>query len=288
MDDFRRWVTPGRGNIYELCYAQNGSDSNDGMGGSGTCLAHVQTAVNLIGTQWDGGGYNSCAIGLYGGGTNTINESVSQTGASVGCYLTVNVRGAVTWSNSGSCWNLGDGSILVWNGNLGSTTTFACNTSNTALTGQFYGHQIYTLDFNGPFQWNPGGLLDTFHVADAQGRATFDNSTKVVGNGTAVSANSLVNCSNGCSGITVSGTWAFSANVTLGVAYVIRNGGYVIANATYSGGLANTPNPTTPTGGARLLANGTQASIPGGTSPSPSGSAVLQNTSFGTVCGGPC
>ena len=53
----------------------------------------------------------------YAGGTNILAESISQTGQSVGCYLTVNFRGAVTWATAGPCWTTGDGAIVILNMN---------------------------------------------------------------------------------------------------------------------------------------------------------------------------
>lgn len=285
LSDQIRWLVPGRGNSPELCVRQDGSDSNGGFGSAAAdCLKNVQTAVNLIGTQWDGGGYNACSIGIYAGGTNTISESIAQTGASVGCYITVNYRGSITWSNAGTCWNAGDGSIVIHNWNLGFAPILACNSANTASTCQFYGHQAVIYDFFGSGQWNPQGTNDCLFFADAYGRATFGLTTLVVGTGAAMTANTILNCSSMCTGIQISGTIAFSANVTLGVAYVIRNGGYVLTTASYSGAPANTPAVTTPTGGARLLTSGT--TIPGGTSPA--GPGVVQNGNFGIVCTSVC
>lgn len=266
------WYTtrnPGRWRLptsAELCWRQDGSDTSDGLGNgtvAGDCLAHVQTAVTTIGQQWDGSGYYSCAIGLYIGGTGILNESVSQTGQSVGCYLTVNMRGAVTWTNSQMCWTSGDGSIAVFNFNLGFTPILQCNTSNTPLTGQFYGHQVVIYDINGSFEWIPGGLNDDLVVMDAQGRATLGLTTLVVGDGNARAANSILNCSSHCSGLQISGTVAFSPNVTLGQAYALHTQSYINTSASYSG-TPTVSTATTPSGSSILITNGT--TIPGGTS----------------------
>jgi hypothetical protein len=274
-----RWLTPGIGNSIELCYTQNGSDVNDGLGSGTGCLAHVQTAVNTIGTLWDGGGYNACAIGIYTGGTNQINEAVAQTGQSIGCYLTVNFRGAVTWATAGSCWNSGDNGITILNMNLGFVPTLHCNNTNLVLTCQFYGHQAVVWDINGSFEWDPQGTNDCLHLSDAYGRATYGLSTIVVGTGAAASADSFFNCNSMCLGMQVSGTIAHSANVTYNMFFRAQNGGYILTNASITGSPTVT-NPSKPVGYGRLITNGT--TIPGGTTPA-AACPPAQNTSFGLV-----
>jgi len=258
-----RWKTPGIGNVIELCYAQNGSDNNDGLGAGTGCLAKVQTAVNIIGTQWDGGGYNACTIGIYTGGTNQIAESIAQTGQSIGCYLTVNFRGAVTWTTAGSCWSTGDLAIIIINMNLGFVPTLHCNNTNTALTCQFYGHQEVIWDINGSFEWDPQGTNDCLIISDAQGRATLGLSTIVVGTGAAANANNLMNCLYGCRGMQISGAVAFSASVTLAQTYILHSTGLINTTASYSGA-PTVSAASIPTGNSVLITNGT--TIPGGTS----------------------
>jgi hypothetical protein len=254
-----RWILP---QTAEICYTQNGSDNNDGLGSGTGCMAHVQTAVNIIGKQWDGAGYNACNIGIYAGGTNQVTESVSQTGQSVGCYLTVNVRGAFLWTTAGSCWTTGDNAIIIINMNLGFVPTLHCNNTNLASTCQFYGHQNVIWDINGSFEWDPQGSNDCLVFLDAQGRATLGLSTIVIGPGTAVSANSILNCAYGCRGLQISGTVAFSANVTLGQTFVLHSTGLINTTAAWTGS-PTVSAASIPTGNSVLITNGT--SIPGGT-----------------------
>jgi hypothetical protein len=297
LDPRTRWLTPGLGNVYELCVRQDGSDSNGGFGSASTdCLANIQTAINLIGTEWDGGGYNSCAIGLYAGGTSIFNlgPGLSATGQSVGCYLTFNIRGTVQLLATGSVMNDGDNGISIWNWNLGFSPTFAGNTSNTASTGQFKLHQIGVYDFNGGTAvWIPGGLQglgtggtkgtnDRFIDVDLQGSLTF-NAQVNVGNGVdTFNPNTFLACEAHCSKATLSGTVASSANVTFAVALALQAGSVINTNLTWPGTTAT--NPTTPVGYSVLIFNGT--TIPGGTLPSTGFPA--QNTNFGLVCSSPC
>jgi hypothetical protein len=269
-----RWLTPGRGNVYELCVRQDGSDSNDGFGSTAAdCLASIQTAVNIIGTEWDGGGYNVCAIGMYAGGTSTLAPATS-TGQSIGCYLTFNVRGAVKITGSGSCFSTGDNGIAIWNWNLGFVPTFACNTGNVGNTAQFKLHQYGVYDFNGGTAiWIPGGVTglgtggtkgtnDAFLDVDLQGSATF-NAQVNIGNGTdTFNPLTLVYCESHCSKVTLSGTIAFNPNVTLAVALVLRAGSVINTTLTWSG--ATVSSASTPTGNSILITNGT--TIPGTTS----------------------
>lgn len=267
-----RWILP---QSAEICYAQNGNDANDGLGSGTGCMAHVQSALNVIGQQWDGTGYKSCSIGIYTGGTNTINEAVSQTGQSIGCYLTVNFRGAVTWNTAGSCWSNGDNGIAIINMNLGFVPTLQCNNTNLASTCQFYGHQTVIFDINGSFEWNPQGTNDCLFFMDAQGRAVLGLSTIVIGSGAVSSADSVLNCNSGCSGVQISGTVAFSANVTVNQIFRTQNGGYINTSAAFSGSPTVT-NPSSPRGNSRLITNST--TIPGGAPVGISGGQVCTNT----------
>lgn len=263
-----RWLTPGRGNVYELCVVQNGSDSNDGFGtgGASDCLANIQTAINRIGTDWDGGGYNACSVGLYAGGTSTFAPS-TQTGQSVGCYLTYNVRGTVKITGAGSCFSNGDNAISIWNWNLTFVPTFACNTGNAASTGQFKGHQTSIFDFNGGTAiWIPGGITglgtggtkgtnDMFFDVDLQGSATH-NAQVNIGNGTdTFNPLTFVFCEAHCSKVTLSGTIAFNPLVTMGVALVLRAGSVINTTLTWSG--ATITSAITVTGNSVLIYNGT-------------------------------
>lgn len=274
LDPRTRWLTPGRGNVYELCVRQDGSDSNDGFGSAAAdCLASIQSAINIIGTEWDGGGYNICAVGLYAGGTSVLAPS-TQTGQSVGCYLTYNVRGTVTINGAGSCFSNGDNAISIWNWNLGFVPTLACNTANTGNIAQFKGHQTSIYDFNGGAAiWIPGGVQglgtggtkgtnDAFFDVDLQGSATF-NAQVNIGNGTdTFNPLTLVYCEAHCSKVTLSGTIAFNPNVILAVALVLRSGSLINTTLTWPG--ASVTSPTTPTGNSILITNGT--TIPGTTS----------------------
>lgn len=262
-----RWLAPGRGNVYELCVRQDGSDSNDGFGtAAADCLALPQTAINIIGTEWDGGGYNVCAVGFYAGGTSTLPVS-TQTGQSVGCYLTYNIRGTTKFTGAGSCFSNGDNAISIWNWNLTFVPTFACNTSNVSNTGQFKGHQTSIYDFNGGTAiWIPGGVTglgtggtkgtnDSFFDVDLQGSATF-NAQINIGNGTdTFNPLTLVFCEAHCSKVTLSGTIAFNPLVTMGVALVLRAGSVINTTLTWSG--ATITSAITVTGNSVLIYNGT-------------------------------
>jgi hypothetical protein len=280
VSDGTNWktsVSPGRWLIpqdAELCYRKDGSATSDGLGDGSVasgCLSTIQAAVTTIGEQWDGGGYHACNIGAYAGGANTITESVSQTGQSVGCYLTLNMRAGLVWTTAGSCWTNGDNGITIFNFNLGFTPTLKCNSGNAASTGQFYGHQSVIYDINGSFEWDPQGTNDDLLVLDAQGRATLALNTMVVGPGTAVSGHSILNCMSHCSGAQISGLVAFSPSVTLGQAYIAHTQSYILTTATYSGSPTVT-NATSPTGLSILITNGT--SIPGGSSAGSNGGVV--------------
>lgn len=268
-----RWLAPGRGNVYELCVRQDGSDSNDGFGTAASdCLALPQTAINIIGTEWDGGGYNVCAVGFYAGGTSTLPVS-TQTGQSIGCYLTYNIRGTVKFTGAGSCFSNGDNAISIWNWNLTFVPTFACNTANTASIGQFKCHQTCIYDFNGGTAiWIPGGITglgtggtkgtnDAFFDVDLQGSASFNAQINVGNNVDTYAPNALVFCESHCSKVTMSGTIAFNSFVTMGVAFVLRAGSVINTTLTWAGVTAT--NPSTPTGNSILITNGT--TIPGGT-----------------------
>lgn len=288
-----RWKIPGLGNVVQICVAQNGNDANDGLNSGTNCMATLQNAVNVIGTQWDGGGYNSCAIGLYAGGTSTFSPA-TQTGQSVGCYLTYNVRGNITIAGAGSCFSNGDNAISIWNWNLGFIPTFACNTSNTFGQGVFYAHQTSIYDFNGGTAiWIPGGSPgvstgsnDTFFYVDLQGSATF-NARLNIGDGVnTFNPLTFVFCEAHCSKVTASGTVAFSPHVTMGVAFALRAGSVITTNLSWLG--ATVSQPSTPTGGSVLIINGT--TIPGGTSPVLTGPSFspAQNSIFGIVCNSVC
>jgi hypothetical protein len=289
-----RWLTPGRGNVYELCVRQDGSDSNDGFGSAAAdCLANQQTAINIIGMEWDGGGYNVCAVGFYAGGTSTLAPA-TQTGSSVGCYLTYNVRGTVAFSGAGSCFSNGDGAISIWNWNLSFVPTFRCNTGNVASTAQFKCHQTCVYDFNGGTAiWIPGGVTglgtggtkgtnDAFFDVDLQGSATF-NAQVNIGNGTdTFNPLTLVFCEAHCSKVTMSGTIAFNPLVTMAVAFVLRAGSVINTTLTWSG--ATVSGATTPTGYSVFIFNGTTGF--GGTSPASGFPAA--NANFGLVCSTVC
>lgn len=288
ISDGTNWqtsVAPGRWRLptsAEICVAQNGNDANDGLAAGTGCKQTPQAAALAIGQQWDGGGYFSCSIGFYAGGTNTL-AGANQTGQSIGCFLTINIRGAITWASTGSCWDSGDNGITIVNWNLGFTPTFACNSANTVSTGQFKCHQTCIYDFNGGTAiWLPGGSNDVFFDVDLQGSATY-NATVDVGDGVnTYTPLAFVQCEAHCSKVTMSGSLAFSAHVTMGVLYVLRAGSVITTTLSFAG--VTVTNPTTPTGNAVLITNGT--TIPGGTTPSSGFPA--QNSSFGLVCSTVC
>ncbi|NPU63393.1 hypothetical protein HL667_00085 [Bradyrhizobium sp. 83012] len=280
LSDQQRWLTPGRGNIYELCVVGGGSNSNDGFGSGSTsdCLASIQEAVHRIGMSWDGGGYNACSVGIYAGAYGTV----SQTGSAVGCYLTFNVRGTMSMTGTGACFANGDGSISVWNWNLGFVPTFKCNTANSAGTGAFYCHQTCIYDFNGGTAiWIPGGVEglgtggtkgtnDVFFYVDLQGSASY-NAQVNVGNGTdTFNPLAFVFAEGHASQITLSGTIAFNPFVTMNKALVLQVGSLITHTASWPG--ASVTNATTVKGGAILVQSST---VPG-----PAATA----TSPGVIC----
>lgn len=291
------WITiinPGRWKLptsAEICVAQNGNDVNDGLGSGTGCMQSPQNALGVIGQQWDGGGYNACSMGFYVGGTSILAGNVTQTGQSIGCFITINIRGSITWASTGACYTGGDNSITIVNWTFGSIPTFACNTANTVSTGQFKCHQYCVFDLNGGTAiWLPGGASgvtthgsnDVFFDLDLQGSATY-NGTVDVGDGVNTYAPAaFIQCESHCSKVTVSGSLASSAFVTFGVIYNLRGGSVITTTATYPGVTAT--NPTTPTGHSVLIINGT--TIPGGTSPSTGFPA--QNSNFGLVCNTLC
>lgn len=270
-------VNPGRWHLptsAEICVTQNGNDANDGLAAGTGCMQTPQAAVTAIGQQWDGGGYNSCSLGFYTGGTSILS-SANQTGQSIGCYITINIRGAITWASTGACWTGGDNSITIINWNLGFTPTFKCNSSNTASTGQLKCHQYCVFDINGGTAiWLPGGTNDVFFDLDLQGSATY-NATVNVGDGVNTYLPlAFINCEAHCSKVTVSGSLAFSAHVTMTVAYGLRSGSVITSNNTWPG--VTVTNPSTPTGNSVLITNGT--TIPGGTATATGGQVCT------TVC----
>lgn len=289
-------VTPGRWRIpttKELCYRQDGSATTDGLG-NGTvaadCFSTVQAALVAIGSQWDGGGYNACSIGIYAGGTSTVTESASQTGQSVGCYLTINFRGTVTWSTAGACYTGGDNSITILDWSFGFVPTFKCNNTNQLSTGQFKCHQYCVFDIalsGGTAIWLPGGnpgvntgTNDVFFDVDLQGSATF-NATINVGDGTNTFVpRAYVECEAHCSKVTASGSVASSAHVTFGQMFVLHSGSVITSGLSFPGVTAS--QPTVPTGNSVFITNGT--TIPGGTTPTAPGSGCAQNSLFGLVC----
>lgn len=281
-----RWKIVEQAGLAEMCVRQDGDDTSDGLG-DGTvaadCLAHVQKALVVIGEQWDGGGYGACNIGIFAGGTSIINESANQTGQSVGCYLTINFRGNVKWTATGSCFIGGDNSITIFDWSFGFVPTFACNSANTASTGQLKCHQYCVFDISlpgGTAIWLPGGSNDTFFDCDLQCSATY-NAQVNVGDGTnTYTAATFMACEAHCSKITLSGTVAFSAHVTFNQAFQLKSGSVITTSLTWPG--ATITNPTVPSGNSVLITNGT--TIPGGTTPTAPGSGCAQNSSFGLVC----
>jgi hypothetical protein len=285
------WATtsnPGRWKLptsRELCTRQDGAVLTDGLG-NGTvaadCFSTIQAAVVAIGTQWDGNGYNACSIGLYAGGTSIFNEAVAQTGQSIGCYLTYNIRGAVTWTSATNCLNSGDNAITIINWNLGFIPTFKCNTGNTLGYGAFYCHQTCIYDFNGGTAiWIPGGVEglgtggtkgtnDVFFYVDLQGSASY-NAQVNVGNGIdTYNPLAFTYCEGHCSQVTLSGTVASSALVTWQKALVLQVGSLITHTLSWPG--ASVTSATTVKGAAILVQSST---VPG-----PAATA----TSPGVIC----
>ncbi len=254
-----RWQLPASA---EICLTQNGSNSNDGLGAGTGCMSDFQTALLVIGQQWDGGGYQSCSLGFYVGGTSTFGAA-NQTGQSVGCFITINIRGAVTFTAAGACIVGGDNSITILNWNLGSIPTFKCNTANTASTGQIKCHQYCVFDINGGTAiWLPGGNNDVFFDLDLQGSATLAAQVNVGDGVNTYAPLAWIHCESHCSKVTDSSTLAFSAHVTMTVVYALNSGSVITVGASFPGVTAT--NPSTPTGNSVLITNG--ITIPGGTS----------------------
>jgi hypothetical protein len=278
-----RWLIP---SSKELCVRQDGSANSDGLG-DGTvaadCLNSIQTAVVLIGEDWDGGGYNACSVGLFAGGTSIFNESVSQTGQSIGCYLTFNMKGTVTWTGTGPCLNAGDNSVTIVNWTFGFIPTFKCNTSNSAGSGQFYCHQTCIFDFNGgptAAIWIPGGVEgmgtggtkgtnDVFFYVDLQGSASY-NAQVNVGNGVdTFNPLAFVFCETHCSQVTLSGSVPSSALVTFQQALVMQIGSVITHNLTWPG--SNVTNATKVRGNSILIQG---ATVPGGAAVAGNGGVI--------------
>jgi hypothetical protein len=290
------WVTiynPGRWHIptaAQICVRQDGNDATgDGLSAGTTgCYATPQSAVNDISEHWDGGN-GSCEIGLYAGGTNIIPGNVSQPGQSIGCFLTVNILGNITWTSTLSLWTGGDNSITIVNANLGFAPILAGNTSNTLHEAQFKCHQYCVFDMNfttATTQWLPGGGAsggnDEFFYCDLQCSATFNGSINV-GDGTnTYVVGAVAQCQSHCSKLTLSGTIAFNPHVTMVVALALSGGSLINTSLSWPGSTA--VNPTTPTGNSVLIINGT--TIPGGTIPASGFPAV--NSSFGLICNTAC
>jgi len=257
-------VNPGRWHLptgAEICVTQNGNDTNDGLAAGTGCMATPQAAVVVIGQQWDGGGYNSCSLGFYTGGTNILSGA-NQTGQSIGCFITINIRGAITWASTGSCWDSGDNGITIVNWNLGFTPTFKCNSSNTASTGQFKCHQTCIYDFNGGTAiWLPGGTNDVFFDVDLQGSATYNATVNIGDAVNTYTPLAFVACEAHCSKVTLSGSVAFSPLVTMNVAFTLKSGSVITTGLTWPGAVIT--NASTPSGNSVLITNGTV--IPGGT-----------------------
>lgn len=277
-------VNPGRWHIptsAEICVTQNGNDTNDGLAAGTGCKQTPQAAVLAIGQQWDGGGYNACSVGFYAGGTNILAGNANQTGQSVGCYVTINIRGNITWASTGACFTGGDNSITIINWTFGFIPTFKCNSANSASEGQLKCHQYCVYDLNGGTAiWLPGGNNDVFFDLDLQGSATY-NAQVNVGDGVNTYAPlAFIACEAHCSKVTGSGVLAFSALVTMDHVYTLHSGSVITVNLTYPGVTAT--NPTEPTGNSILITNGT--TIPGGTTPASPGAGCAQNAHFGLVC----
>lgn len=256
-----RWVLPG---TRELCVTQNGSDSSDGLGPGTGCLAKIQSAITAIGQEWDGSGYYACNIGLYSGGTNIFNEATGQTGQSVGCYLTINVRsGGLTLTSSRSCFSFGDNAIFILDFRTVNVLTLNCNTGNTAATAAIYFHQTGILDiFGTALLWIPGGNQDDLLFIDAQGRGTISLNSLNIGDGAARSFNSVFNCDANCAGLQVSGSLGCAANLIPGAAFIARSGSFINTTASWPGCASFAASPIS--GNSKIITNGT--TIPGGTS----------------------
>jgi len=265
-----QWLMP---TSAELCVRQDGDNTSDGLG-NGTvasgCLSSIQTAILTIGRAWNGLGYNSCSVGLYAGGTSIFDESTAQTGQSLGCYLTFNVRGAVTWTATGPCLNAGDNSVTIVNWTFGFIPTFKCNRNNAAGSGQFYCHQTCIFDFNGGAAiWIPGGVEglgtggtkgtnDVFFYVDLQGSASY-NAQVNVGNGVdTFNPLAFLFAEGHASQITMSGTVASSALVTWQQALVMQVGSLITHTAVWPG--ASVTNATKVRGNSILVQSST---VPG-------------------------
>lgn len=266
----------------EICVRQDGNDTSDGLG-DGTvaadCMATIQNAVNTIGQQWNGRGYFGCNAGLHTGGTSIFTEAVSQTGQSVGCYLTINIYDNITWGSTTNCYSTGDNAIVIFNVSSGKTLTFKCNTSNTATNAALYGHQTVIFDVFGPgtYKWVSGGSNDNFMFLDGQGRATF-NAPFTIGDGTALTGNTFITCDQHCSGVGVSGAITTAAGMTLARMYALYGGSWMNIGATYV---------TTGTVSSASLSSGNSTLITNGTA-IPTGTTTAGTGAVGVVCATKC
>jgi hypothetical protein len=272
-DNPNRWLLTAS---QEICVVQGGNDQQDGLvtsAASGGCMGHVQSAVFAIGQFWDGGGYNACSIGVYAGGTSIINESVSTTGQSVGCFLTFNIRGVVTWTGPTSCISTGDNGIAIFNANLGFAPILKCNSTNPVGSGQFYLHQNGVFDINGAMEWVPQGSNDTLVFIDAQGRVNtnFTNGGLVIGDANAETFEAVFRCDEHCAGFTGSGTAAFSPNVSGSYAYVFLGGSWGDSNITWTGTFTGAL-ASIVSGNSVFITNG--VTIPGGAPAATTGGQV--------------
>ena len=256
-----RWRLPGS---TEICVnASTGSDSNDGLGPSGTvCFAKIQTAADIVYQEWDANNFDP-NIGLY---TGPFNESVNLQGQITGYnFLRFRTRAANTWTNTGNCINVSDNAEAIFDAVFGFTQTWQCNTANAASKGAIFGHQVNVIDIGGAHQWIPSGSNDSFLYEDGEGRATINGTGSgiILGSGGTVTGGAYVWCENGCAGVTTGGTLSYSGNVTLGAFYVAKSGSIIShsTNPTNSPG-TGTVGPALSFGASIIRQNG--LTLPGG------------------------
>jgi hypothetical protein len=261
-----RWLIPTNGNV---CVRQDGSDTSDGLGNgtvAGDCFADMQTAVDIVGEQWDGGGYNACNINLYAGGTGILSGGVTTTGQSIGCFITFNFETTpITITATGSCFTTGDNGIVIVNATPSSLApTLKCNTANSATAYAFYCHQVCIFDINGGFGYIPAGTNDGFIFLDGQGRATINVASPnglVVGDGTARTFFDLFHCDEHCSQLQISGNVGFSANVTGTRVFAEYGGSLMNTSASFTGSFSG---QTTSIVSGNSVFNQNGTTIPGG------------------------
>lgn len=261
-----RWQIPQEA---EICVAQDGVDTNDGLNAGTSCMGHIQTAVNAIYQQWDANNFPP-DIGLYGTGTGTLTETVSFQGQITGYnFIRFRTRATNTWTSTANCVTTNDNAEAIFDATFGFTQTWQCNTGNTANKSALFIHGPAVNDILGAHKWIPGGANDNFLFVDKEGDATISGSGAgiILGTGAQSSA-SFVTCNYHCAGVTVGGTMSYGGAVNITAYYILKAGSVIDHSANPTGGAGTIgvavvnglsilrENGLTPPGGAPTTANG--------------------------------